>query len=259
MAAAPALTGGEVLSREEFAASLRALSARYWDKHPFHVRLHAGDCGPVEVRSWVANRWYYQRILSQKNAAIMANCPLPEVRRRWRDRLTFHDGHSDTDIAMGHSDKLHGSGLVDWLVLAEAVGLTRDEVIDERHVLVGVRFAVDAYLAFCRTRPWLEGVAAALTELFSPDLMSDRIVAWRRHYGWIRPDGFAYFETRIPVVQRDSDDTLNLVLDSCRTRAEQEAAVAALAFKCDVLNAMLDAIDYACLRDRGFGTASPAR
>src|SRR5262245_27025576 len=110
-----------VLGREEFAAALRALSARYWDWHPFHLRLHAGHCTPAEVRSWVANRWYYQRILSQKNAAIIANCPLPEVRRVWRDRLSFQDGQSDDD-----------GGLADWLLLAEAVGLTRDEVLDER-------------------------------------------------------------------------------------------------------------------------------
>ena len=111
-------------------------------------------------------------------------------------------------------------------MLAEAVGLTRDEVVDERHVLVGVRFAVDAYLAFCRSRPWLEGVAAALTELFSPDLMSDRIVAWRRHYGWIRPEGFAYFETSDPgraARQRlHAEPGAGLVPDP----REQDAAVA---------------------------------
>jgi pyrroloquinoline-quinone synthase len=242
----------EPLGREEFAASLRALSARYWDKHPFHVRLHAGECTPAEVRSWVANRWYYQCVLSQKNAAIIANCPVPEVRRHWRERLAFQDGHHDGN---GTGD----GGLEDWLVLAEAVGLTRAEVIDERHVLVGVRFAVDAYLSFCRQRPWWEGAAAALTELFSPDLMSERVLAWQLHYGWIRPEGFAYFSSRIPVVRRDSDYTLNLVLDWCRTRPEQDAAVAALGFKCDVLAAMLDAIDYAVLRERALGSGPAAR
>ena len=40
----------------------------------------------------MANRWYYQRCLSQKNAAIIANCPLPEVRRRWVERILFQDG-----------------------------------------------------------------------------------------------------------------------------------------------------------------------
>jgi pyrroloquinoline-quinone synthase len=222
------------LSRDEFAAALRGLSTRYWDSHPFHVRLHAGGCTPDEVRAWVANRWHYQRNLSQKNAAVIANCPLPEVRRRWLERIAFQDGQRDGE-----------GGLDDWLALAEAVGLTREEVLDERHVLPGVRFAVDSYVTFCRTRPWTEGAGAALTELFSPDLMADRVHAWQRHYDWIKSSGFAYFEARIPVVRRESEYTLGLVLAHCVTREQQDAAVAALGFKCDVLRAMLDAIDYA--------------
>ena len=220
------------LTREEFAAALRALSVRYWDSHPLHVRLHAGGCSAAEVRSWVANRWYYQRYLSQKNAAIIANCPLPEVRRRWVERILFQDGRG---VGEG--------GLHDWLALAEAVGLTVAELLDERHVLPGVRFAVDGYVQFCRTRPWTEGAAAALTELFSPDHMAARVAAWRQHYDWIKPDGYAYFQSRIPVVRRDSEYTLDLVLTHCLTRDQQDAAVAALSFKCDVLRAMLDAIE----------------
>lgn len=216
---------------------LRAQGARYWDKHPFHVRLHEGGCTPDEVRAWVANRWYYQRSLSQKNGAIIANCPLPEVRRRWVERIVFQDGSADG-----------GGGLDDWLALAHAVGLAADEVTDLRHLLPGVRFAIDGYVEFCRTRPWVEGAAAALTELFSPDLMSDRLRAWQRHYPWIDPSGYAYFEARIPVVHHDSAYTLGLVLDHCVTRRQQEAAIAALAFKCDVLWAMLDAIEHAGCR-----------
>lgn len=219
--------------RDEFAGALRGLSDRYWDRHPFHLRLHAGKCEPDEVRSWVANRWYYQRSLSQKNAAIIANCPLPDVRRRWVERIVFQDGRDGGE-----------GGLGDWLALADAVGLDRSAMLDERHVVRGVRFAVDAYVTFCRTHTWWEGVAAALTELFSPGHMADRITAWRRHYGWIDPAAFAYFESRIPVVRADSAYTLDLVLNHCDTRRRQDAALAALAFKCDVLGAMLDAVDY---------------
>ncbi|MFF5297372.1 pyrroloquinoline-quinone synthase PqqC [Paractinoplanes globisporus] len=216
------------LTRSELAGALHAQAARYWDKHPFHVRLHAGGCGPGEIRSWVANRWYYQRHLSQKNAAIIAACPHPEIRLRWLDRIAFQDD----------------GGLADWLALGDAVGLSEEEILDERHVLRGTRFAVDAYVAFCRTRPWLEGAAAALTELFSPRHMADRVQAWRAHYDWIKPDGMAYFDNRIPVVRSDSSFTLDIVLTYARTREEQEASVAALAYKCDVLNAILDAVDY---------------
>jgi pyrroloquinoline-quinone synthase len=225
------------LSREAVEAELFALGSRYWDRHPFHLRLHEGRARTDEVRSWVANRWYYQRILTQKNAAIIANCPLPEVRRRWLTRITFQDGTAGGGDSAG--------GLNDWLVLADAVGLSREEVLDERHVLRGVRFAVDGYLHFCLTHPWTDSAAAALTELFSPDLMAARVAAWREHYDWIKPDGFAYFETRIPVVRHDSQYTLELVLTHCQSPDQQRAAIAALAFKCDVLGAMLDAIDYA--------------
>ena len=218
---------------EEFAAALQAQGSHYWDKHPFHIRLHEGGCSPDEVRAWVANRWYYQRNLSQKNAAIIANCPLPEVRRRWVDRIAFQDGAGDS-----------GGGLEDWLILAEAVGLTRQEVQEEWHVLPGVRFAVDAYVNFCRTRHWTEGAGAALTELFSPDLMADRLAVFQRHYAWIKPAGYSYFQARIPYVRKDSEYTLGLVVEHCVTREQQDAALAALAFKCDVLWAMLDAIDY---------------
>lgn len=220
----------EELTRDEFAAALRGLSVRYWDRHPFHLRLHAGRCTPAEVRSWVANRWYYQKVLARKNAAVIANCPLSEVRRRWLERIVFHDST--------------GGGLDDWLVLADAVGLDRTELTDERHVARGTRFAVDGYLQFCLTRPWTEAAAAALTEMFSPDLMAARVLAWRTHYDWIKPDGYAYFEKRIPVVRDDAGYTLDLVLTHCHGPEQQRAAINALAFKCDVLGAMLDAIDY---------------
>jgi pyrroloquinoline-quinone synthase len=77
--------------------------------------------------------------------------------------------------------------------------------------------------------------------------MAARIVAWQQHYDWIKPDGFAYFESRIPVVRSDSEYTLDLVLTHGVTPAQQQAAIAALGFKCDVLGAMLDAIDYAAM------------
>lgn len=218
----------DALTRDEFTAALYAQGSHYWDKHPFHQRLSAGECSPDEVRSWVGNRWYYQCHLSQKNAAIIANCPLPEVRSKWVRRIAFQDE----------------GGLDDWLVLAKAVGL--EEIPAP---LPGVRFAIDGYVRFCKEQPWIIGAAAALTELFAPDAMRDRILAWRKHYPWIDETGYAYFESRIPVVRNDSAFTLGLVADHCVTREAQEAAIAALRFKCDVLWAMLDAIEHAsCCR-----------
>ena len=217
---------------ESLVAALRAQSQRYHDRHPFHRKMNEGALSRRQVQGWVANRFYYQENLPLKDAAILANCPHREVRRRWIRRILDHDGTVDGE-----------GGIEAWLRLGEAVGLTRDEVQDARHVVPGVRFAVDAYVNFSRTRPWVEAVASSLTELFAPDLMAERLAAFERHYPWIDPQGLAYFRARLTQAPRDSEHALQVVLEHCRTPNEQAAAVAALSFKCDVLWSMLDAID----------------
>jgi pyrroloquinoline-quinone synthase len=217
----------------EFEGMLRAVERRYWDKHPFHQRMDAGELDPDDLRAWVVNRWYYQRSLPQKDAAVVANCPVPEIRRRWLPRITYHDGTTEGD-----------GGCTRWLALAEAVGLSRAEVLDERHVLPGVRFAVDSYVTFARTRPWVEGIASSLTEMFAPQAMTNRTAALRRHYSWINHEAFGYFDARIPRAQVECADALEIVLTHCRSRDSQDAAVRALEFKTDVLWSMLDTIEH---------------
>jgi pyrroloquinoline-quinone synthase len=219
---------------DDFVAALRAQSRRYHDQHSFSRRMNEGLLDRRQIRGWVANRFYYQANIPRKDAAVLANCPDREVRRRWVQRIVDHDGTTDG-----------GGGIEAWLRLGEAVGLDRAEVWDERHVVPGVRFAVDAYVTFARTRPWVEAVASSLTELFAPDLMADRLAAFERHYTWIDPQGLAYFRARLTQAPRDSEHALQVVTEHCRTPEQQAAAVAALSFKCDVLWSMLDAIDRA--------------
>ena len=219
---------------ESFVAALRAQSRRYHDQHPFSRRMNEGSLSRGQIQGWVANRFYYQETIPRKDAAILANCPEREIRRRWVRRILDQDGTADGE-----------GGIEAWLRLGEAVGLPREEMADERHVVPGVRFAVDAYLTFARTRPWVEAVASSLTELFAPDLMAERLAAFERHYSWIDPQGLVYFRARLTQAPRDSEHALEVVTEHCRTPDQQAAAVAALSFKCDVLWSVLDAIDRA--------------
>ena len=225
------------LDRADFEAALRAEESGYWDKHPFHQRMAAGELGPADLRAWVANRWCYQRTLPQKDAAVIANCPYADVRRRWVTRILYHDGPDEGS-----------GGMARWLALGEAVGLSRPEVLDERHVVPGVRHAVDAYLALARIRPWYEGVASSLTELFAPQTMAARTASWRQHYPWVSTGGLAYFESRIDRARHEASDALEIVLSHCRTRERQDAAVGALRFKTSMLWGMLDAIEHSVER-----------
>lgn len=65
------------LNRDEFEGMLRAAERSYWDKHPFHQRMDAGELDPAHLRAWVTNRWYYQRNLPQRMppSSRTARCP----------------------------------------------------------------------------------------------------------------------------------------------------------------------------------------
>lgn len=218
-------------SRAEFEAQLRAKEARYHSHHPYHVAMHDGRLSKEQIRGWVLNRFYYQVNIPLKDAALLSNCPDREVRREWIVRIVDHDGRENDD-----------GGIEAWLRLAEAVGLDREPVTSLKHVLPAVRFAVDAYVQFARTRPWQETVTASLTELFAPGIHQTRLKTWPEHYPWIEPQGYAYFQKRLSQARRDVAFALDFTLDHYRSQAEQERALAIVDFKLDVLWCMLDAM-----------------
>jgi pyrroloquinoline-quinone synthase len=225
----------EAWTRAEFLERLQDVGSHaYHHLHPFHVRMNEGSLDRDSVRLWTANRFYYQRSIPIKDAAILSNCPLREVRREWVQRIVDHDGNERQE-----------GGIEKWIRLALACGLTREETTDERHVLPGVRFAVDAYVNFARTAPWPIAIASSLTELFAPDLMSKRLDAFQKYYTWIAPEGLDYFRARLTQARKDSEFALSTTLKYCADRNMQEAAVKALRFKCDVLWTMLDALTVA--------------
>jgi pyrroloquinoline-quinone synthase len=218
-------------SEREFEAELRAKGARYHIHHPFHVAMNRGRCTRAQVRGWVLNRFYYQVNIPIKDAAVLANMTERDERREWVKRILDHDGTQGDE-----------GGIEAWLRLGQAVGLPREEMTSLKHVLPGVRFAVDAYVNFARRASWQEAVCASLTELFAPEIHKERLAGWPQHYPWIEPSGYAYFRKRLSEARRDVEHGLAVTLKHFRTRAEQERALEILQFKLDVLWAMLDAM-----------------
>jgi pyrroloquinoline-quinone synthase len=217
--------------RVEFERRLRDKGAGYHIHHPFNVKMHNGELTPDQIRGWVANRFYYQISIPQKDGAILANCPDRQTRRKWVLRILDHDGWEDNP-----------GGIEAWTRLGVAVGMPREELLSLKHVVLGVRFAVDAYVNFARQAPWQEAVCSSLTEMFAPKIHKDRLEAWPQHYPWIEADGLQYFRSRIPLAQRDVEHGLQVTLDYFTSRPQQERALEILQFKLDVLWSMLDAI-----------------
>jgi pyrroloquinoline-quinone synthase len=218
-------------SRDEFEAKLRESGAAYHIHHPFNRMLNDGQATREQIRGWVANRYYYQISIPIKDAAILSNCPSRAMRREWIQRILDHDGYGDDP-----------GGIEAWTQLALAVGLSREELEDLRHVLPAVRFAVDAYVNFARRAPWQEAVCSSLTELFAPEIHKQRLSTWPEHYAWIEPEGLHYFRSRVSQARRDVEQGLQITLEHFNTRALQERALEVLQFKLDILWTMNDAI-----------------
>lgn len=222
-------------SREEFEARLRERGRAYHIHHPFNVMLNSGRASPEQIRGWVANRFYYQIAIPVKDAAVISNCPDPAVRRGWVQRILDHDGFEIGNIK-------DPGGIEAWLRLAEAVGLTREEVLDLRHVVPAMRFAVDAYVNFARKAPWQEAVCSSLTELFAPEIHKQRLATWPEHYPWIETEGLMYFRNRVSQARRDVEQGLAITLEYFNTPAMQQRALEVLQLKLDILWAMNDAM-----------------
>lgn len=231
-------TAGDALApldAEAFVARLRAEGEkRYHDRHPFHVKMHAGQLSREQIQAWVRNRFYYQTRIPIKDAIILSKSEDPAFRRLWMHRISDHDGVKEGE-----------GGLAQWLRLAKGVGLDVDEVKSLRGVLPGVRFACDAYVQLVRERPLLEAVASSLTEFFSPDIMARRIVAWETHYPWVDGETLAYFRGRVTRAKEDSREAIDYVLAHAKTREEQERCIDALITKTQILWALLDAVALA--------------
>ena len=218
-------------SREEFEARLRDKGQAYHIYHPFNVMLNSGKASPEQIRGWVANRFSYQVAIPVKDAAVMSNCPDREIRRGWVQRILDHDGYGDDP-----------GGIEAWIRLGEAVGLSREEITDGRHVIPAVQFACDAYVNFARRAPWQEAVCSSLTELFAPQIHKQRLATWPEHYTWIESEGLQYFRNRVSQARRDVEQGLEITLGYFDTRALQERALDILQFKLDILWAMNDAM-----------------
>jgi len=169
-----------------------------------------------------------------KDASLIARCTDSDIRREWRRRMVDHDGAQAGE-----------GGIARWLKLTDGLGLDRGYVTSLAGILPATRFAVDAYVHFVREKSLLEAVASSLTELFSPQIISERMEGMLKSYDFVSADTLAYFSQRPPQAERDARFALDYVKRNARSSEAQQSVLAALEFKCDVLWAMLDALYHA--------------
>jgi len=227
--------GIQLNTPEDLEATLRHIGAtRYHNLHPFHRLLHGGKLNKGQVQAWSLNRYYYQSTIPLKDAVVISRFRDRAIRMEWRHRIEDHDGDPDSE-----------GGIERWLKLTEGLGLDSAYVESTEGILPATRFAVEAYVHFCRDRSPLEAIASSLTELFAPNLHEERISGMLKHYDFVNPDIMSYFSRRLTQAPRDAGFALEFVKKNAKTQAEREAVCNALIFKTNVLWVQLDALYHA--------------
>ena len=219
----------------ELEAALRQIGAtRYHNLHPFHRLLHGGKLNKGQVQAWALNRYYYQSTIPIKDAVVISRFRDRATRIEWRHRIEDHDG-----------DLGNEGGIARWLKLTEGLGLDTAYVESTEGILPATRFAVEAYVHFCREKSPLEAIASSLTELFAPNLHEERISGMLQHYPFVNPEIMSYFKRRLSQAPRDANFALDYVKQHAWTPEERAAVCNALIFKTNVLWVQLDALYHA--------------
>ncbi len=222
------------LSTAELEDVLRAVGAeRYHIRHPFHRLMVEGRLSRGQMQAWALNRYCYQAVIPRKDAVILSRIEDRSLRLAWRERILDHDGDGSSP-----------GGIERWMKLATGLGLAADDVASQRLALPATRFSVNSYLTLVEKRSLLEAIASSLTEMFSPQVIGERVAAILERYDYIDEDILGYFTPRLTQAPRDVDVALAYVREHATTRETQQLVVDALIAKCEILWTMLDALHF---------------
>lgn len=230
----PAFRLDRTLSAAELEDVLRQVGhERYHIRHPFHRLMVEGKLTRGQMQAWALNRYCYQAVIPRKDAIILSRIEDRSLRLAWRERILDHDG-----------DGASPGGIERWMRLATGLGLEEETVASQRFALPATRFSVNAYLTLVEKRTLLEAIGSSLTEMFSPQVIGERVAAILQRYPYIDESTLGYFKPRLTQAPRDVDVALAYLREHARTQETQQLVVDALIAKCEILWTMLDALHF---------------
>lgn len=213
-------------TKEEFKEQINKLSYRYHINHPVDQYIMEGKATKEFIQSWVANRFYYQTIIPMKDATIISKCTDQKVRQEWVKNILDHD--------------LPNGGIDNWILLAEKVGINKQDLINFKHVLPGVKFACNEYINFVKSADWKLAIASCLTVVYADEIHTARINNWPNHYEWLDKDAYSYFRNRQNEAKHEKDVALNYVLEWFTKAEDQVKVLETIKLKQDILWSILD-------------------
>jgi pyrroloquinoline-quinone synthase len=230
-----------VLPSEEFIATIWQERRRYVREskikqpHPWRVTLSDGKVSRPALVEYVKNRYYFLANINRKDAQVIANCPISDVRRLLLRKYIDEEGQDVAGGALGpHYDM--------WLRISGALGIARETMQSFADVLPVYRYTVDAVFNFAKQQSWLEGVAATyategrMWKRYTPKAehkeegLLNEGAALARHYG-LPDDALLFYHVHSDANDEHGDINEAILKKYCVTAEQQEKALAAARFR----------------------------
>ena len=201
--------------------------------HPWETLFREGKCTREQLQGWAKERYYFVRQVPTKEYSILYNCPYPEVRRMWLPKAIEEEGED----LIGKPGKPHPEY---WLKLCEALGLSRDYVINSEP-LFGVKFAVDSFANAAFKSSWLLGIAVSEGDDTARAMARDLDV-FRKHYPWVPDDALEFYKLHAGVDVEHGQIRKEILQQYATTKELQEDCINAQLMKNNMRRVMADAI-----------------
>ena len=217
--------------------------------HPFRVALGQGKVTLDGVRGYLKNRHYFLANINRKDAQIIANCPYSDARRMLIGKYIDEEGN---DLAGGSV----GPHFHMWVRLANALGVSTEEMNSFKDVLPAFRSVVDSLFDFTKTHNWTEGLAAtyagegAAWRRYDPPAAHAQEVnhlpegqAFKKLYG-VPDEALEFYHVHEDADTGHDEITETLLKKYCTTKELQRRAIAAARFRWEIQQARADIVYY---------------
>lgn len=189
------------------------IQKRHLLTHPFYQAWSAGTLSLSALQEY--SKQYYRQVEAFPTyvSAVHANCPLLPVRQYLLENLIEEERGADNHPEL-------------WLRFAEALGVSRDEVIGAEP-LPETTALTQTFRTLTRDRSYLTGLTALLAyEAQVPEIAAAKISGLKEFYGVDEARGLAFFQVHLQADQFHADTERQILREQLTPDSAGEAMIA---------------------------------
>ena len=218
------------MTGQDFLAQIDAIvEERHLLSHPFYQMWNRGELTLETLREYAKEYYHQVRNFPTYVSAIHANCDDMEVRQMLLENLVEEEQGPDNHPEL-------------WLRFGEALGLTRDEMLNHKY-LRQTRASVKLLRELAKRDNPAEGLASLYAyESQFPAVSQTKVEGLKKHYDITSENGTIFFDVHMEADIIHSKVTREALERLCKTDAEKEAALDATREAADAFNLLLDGV-----------------